>query len=266
MTGDSALATVWRHRWLWLGFVRRDITSRYLGSVGGMAWALMLPLSLLAIYALVFQAVFKVRFAELEHFPFVVFVASVLWPWMAFQEGLMRGTQAVVQHAALVKKVPFPHELLVYAAVTATFLVQLVGYALVLVVLALMGNHLHGSALGWMLAALLLLYGLTLGLALALATLQVFMRDVEQVLSQLLMVLFYATPILYPLSLVPGWLQDLMRWNPLMQLLDTMRQGLLFGQAPSMGKMVLMGVAVCGCFWLARKLFLRMSPYFEDMV
>ena len=46
MTGDSALATVWRHRWLWLGFVRRDITSRYLGSVGGMAWALMLPLSL----------------------------------------------------------------------------------------------------------------------------------------------------------------------------------------------------------------------------
>ena len=52
MTGDSAAATLWRHRWLWLGFVRRDITSRYLGSVGGMAWALLHPLALLAILRL----------------------------------------------------------------------------------------------------------------------------------------------------------------------------------------------------------------------
>lgn len=266
MTGDSAAATLWRHRWLWLGFVRREISSRYLGSVGGMAWALLHPLALLAIYALVFQAVFKVRFAELERFPFVVFVATVLWPWMAFQEGLLRGTQAVVQHAALVKKVPFPHELLVYAAVSATFVVQLVGYALVCVLLALMGHALHWSALGWVLGWLLLLYALTLALALALATVQVFLRDVEQVLSQVLMVLFYATPILYPLSLAPGWLQDIMRWNPLMQVLDAVRQALLFGQTSSVLKMALLALAVALLFWLARKLFRRMSPYFEDMV
>lgn len=266
MTGDSAAATLWRHRWLWLGFVRREITSRYLGSVGGMAWALLHPLALLAIYALVFQAVFKVRFAELDQFPFVVFVATVLWPWMAFQEGLMRGTQAVVQHAALVKKVPFPHELLVYAAVTATFVVQFMGYALVCVVLALMGNDLHGSALGWVLGWLLLLYVFTLALALGLATVQVFLRDVEQVLSQVLMVLFYATPILYPLSLVPPWLQDVMRWNPLMQVLDSLRQAWLFGLGGSVLKIGFMALAVACLFWLARKLFRRMSPYFEDMV
>ncbi len=266
MTGDSAAATLWRHRWLWLGFVRREITSRYLGSVGGMAWALLHPLALLAIYALVFQAVFKVRFAELDQFPFVVFVATVLWPWMAFQEGLMRGTQAVVQHAALVKKVPFPHELLVYAAVTATFVVHFVGYALVCAVLALMGSDLHGSALGWVLAWLLLLYVFTLALALGLATVQVFLRDVEQVLSQVLMVLFYATPILYPLSLVPPWLQDVMRWNPLMQVLDSVRQAWLFGLGGGVLKIGLMALAVACLFWLARKLFRRMSPYFEDMV
>lgn len=264
--GESAAATVWRHRWLWLGFVRREVTSRYLGSVGGMAWALLHPLALLAIYALVFQAVFKVRFAELDQFPFVVFVATVLWPWMAFQEGLMRGTQAVVQHAALVKKVPFPHELLVYAAVTATFVVQLAGYALVCALLALMGHALHWAALGWVVCWLLLLYVLTLALALGLATVQVFLRDVEQVLSQVLMVLFYATPILYPLSLVPAWLQDIMRWNPLMQVLDSVRQALLFGLGSSGLKMATMAVAVALVFWLARKLFRRMSPYFEDMV
>lgn len=266
VTGDSALATLWRHRWLWLGFVRRDITSRYLGSVGGMAWALLHPLALLAIYALVFQAVFKVRFAELDQFPFVVFVATVLWPWMAFQEGLMRGTQAVVQHAALVKKVPFPHELLVYAAVTATFAVQLLGYTLVCVLLALMGQALHWTSLGWVLCWLVLLYVFTLALALGLATVQVFLRDVEQVLSQVLMVLFYATPILYPLTLAPAWLQDIMRWNPLMQILDALRQALLFGLGSSALKVGVMAVAVLCLFWMTRRLFRRMSPYFEDMV
>ena len=178
----------------------------------------------------------------------------------------MRGTQAVVQHAALVKKVPFPHELLVYAAVTATFVVQLVGYALVCVLLALMGNALHWSALGWVLCWLMLLYVFTLALALGLATVQVFLRDVEQVLSQVLMVLFYATPILYPLSLVPAWLQDIMRWNPLMQVLDSVRQALLFGLSGSLLKIGIMALAVASLLWLARNLFRRMSPYFEDMV
>lgn len=263
---DSTAAVLWRHRWLWLGFVRREITNRYLGSVGGMAWALLHPLALLAIYALVFQAVFKVRFAELEQFPFVVFVASVLWPWMAFQEGLLRGTQAVVQHAALVKKVPFPHELLVSAAVAASFVVQMVGYLFVCILLAALGHGLHVQAIGWVLAGLVLLFVLTLALALVLATVQVFLRDVEQVLSQVLMVLFYATPILYPLTLVPEWLQTLMRWNPLMQLLDGIRQALLFGHGGSVLTMGSIAAIVLLLFGLARRLFLRMSPYFEDMV
>lgn len=266
MTDDSAVATLWRHRWLWLGFVRREISSRYLGSVGGLAWALLHPMVLLGIYTLIFEAVFKVRFAELDQFPFVVFVAAVLWPWMAFQEGLIRGTQAVVQHAALVKKVPFPHELLVYSAVTASFVVQLAGYAVVCLLLTALGHALHWSALGWVVCWMLLLYLLTLGLALALATLQVFVRDVEQVLPQLLMVLFYATPILYPLSLAPAWLQHVMRWNPLLQLTEGIRQALLYGQGGSWLKIGLITMAILMVFWLGRRLFRRMSPFFEDMV
>lgn len=264
--GDSAVATLWRHRWLWLGFVRREVASRYLGSVGGMVWALLHPMALLAIYALLFQAVFKVRFAELDHFPFVVFVASTLWPWMAFQEGVMRGTQAVVQNAALVKKVVFPHELLVYASVSATFVVQLVGYALVCGVLRLLGHGLQWQGLPVVGFWLLLLYLLTLSLALVLAALQVFLRDVEQVLSQGLMVLFYATPVLYPLSLAPDWLQRLMALNPLMHMLESIRLALLGGQWALTAKAGWLLLGTLALFWLARRFFQRLSPHFEDMV
>jgi len=129
-----------------------------------------------------------------------------------------------------------------------------------------MGQALHWASLGWVLCWLVLLYVLTLAFALGLATVQVFLRDVEQVLSQVLMVLFYATPILYPLTLAPAWLQDIMRWNPLMQILDALRQALLFGLGSSALKVGVMAVAVLCLFWMTRRLFRRMSPYFEDMV
>ena len=125
-----------RSRWLFLQFTSREMSNRFAGSVLGGLWAFVHPLALLLVYGLVFSAVFSVRLPAAAGSSYLVFVAVALWPWLAFQEAVIRGTSAVTANAALVKKVPFEHALLVFSAVSACFAIHLFGYLVVLAVLA----------------------------------------------------------------------------------------------------------------------------------
>lgn len=263
--GTGALSTIIQHRWMLRSFISREITNRYAGSVGGVVWALVHPLAMLAIFSVLFQTIFKVRFPELERFPFVAFMAMAMWPWLAFSEGLSRGTQAIVANSPLIKKVAFPHELVVYAAVGAAFAVQMAGYAFVLIMLAVLGYAVHPLGLVWLGVFLLIQLVMTTGLALAFAAVQAFIRDFEQFLSQALSVLFYLTPILYPISMVPSPFREVMDFNPLVHVIEPMRQALLFGTTPSWLNLAGMIVFAALTFWTGRKLFNRLSPHFEDV-
>jgi ABC-type polysaccharide/polyol phosphate export permease len=256
----------WRQRWLLVSFISREIRDRYAGSIGGAAWVLVHPLILLGIYTVLFRSIFRISFPELEQQPFVAFVAVVLWPWLAFQEAVQRGSKAIQAHAALVRKVAFSQELLVAAAVTATFTVHLAGYALALAVLAAFGVHLGLTSLPAILGLLLLLYCLAVATALFLAALQVFVPDVEQFLGPLFAMLFYATPILYPSSAVPEWLRLLMQFNPLLHILEPIRQTWLFDGAvlawPSSLVWLTAPLLLIPALWFFR----RLSPHFEDFL
>src|SRR5258707_14943369 len=92
-----------RQRALFANFLRREIRSRYLGSYSGLAWALLHPLALLAVYGFVFTTVF--RTGAMDGRAFLHFVAVALWPWLAAQEALQRGTRAIGAHAGLIRKV-----------------------------------------------------------------------------------------------------------------------------------------------------------------
>jgi len=253
-----------RHRALFINFFRRELFSRYLGSVTGLAWAFLHPLALLAVYAFVFTTVF--RAGPMNGKSFLLFVAVALWPWLAAQEALQRGTVSIAGYAGLIRKVAFPHELVVYASVAATFALQFIGYVVVLVVLALFGEpvRFEGLLLAIPLWAILAL-AIT-GLALALAALQVFIRDVEHILMPVLMILMYLTPILYPLSLVPDSVKPWVAANPFGYLVDRLRDALLEGRlAVGWGDAVAVVVAL-GIFAAGRWMFLRLSPHFEDFV
>lgn len=256
----------WSQRWLLLSFVAKEIRSRYVGSLGGAAWVLIHPLILLGIYALLFRSVFRVHFPELEQHPFVVFVAVALWPWLAFQEGVQRASQAIRANAALVRKVAFSHELLVVASVTATFLLHMLGYGLVLAVLAAAGIRLQPAGLPVLAGLLVLLFCLTIGTALILAAMQVFVPDVEQFLGPVFSMLFYATPILYPSSAVPDWLRAIMQLNPVVHFVEPLRQALLYGASvppwPSLMVWCAAPLLLLPALWF----FKRLSPYFEDFV
>jgi lipopolysaccharide transport system permease protein len=249
---------------LFSNFFRRELNSRYLGSVTGFAWALLHPLALLGVYHFVFTNVF--RTTEFAGRSFLVFVAIALWPWLASQEGLQRGTVSLASYGGLIRKVAFPHELVVYASVAATFALQFVGYIAVLVVLRVAGEPVHFE--GLLIAIplwLVLVVGVT-GLALLLSALQVFIRDVEHILTPLLMILMFLTPILYPLSLVPDNLRRWVALNPFGWLVERLRDALLDGNLSLRWGDAIAFLVALALLMIGRVVFRRLSPYFEDFI
>lgn len=259
------MVNLWSFRSLALNFFQREISGRYVGSVSGIFWILIHPLALLGIYSVVFTTIFRVSLPELGAGGFVAFVALALWPWLAFQEGVLRGAQSIQANAGLVRKVAFPNELLVHGAVCATYAVHGIGFLAALGVIALMGHPVHFEVLP--LVAILLVVQLifTLGLALGLSALQVLLKDVEHFLTPFLMIWFYATPVLYSVSMVPARLQQLMSLNPLAYSVGRIRDLLTHG-----GGFVLSdGAFLLGSglvFVLGRWFFNRLAPHFEDFL
>ena len=250
---------------LFAAFTLREIRSRYSGSVLGLAWAFIGPLAMLFIYALVFGTILKPSAENLGAPSYIMFLAAALWPWMMFSDGLIRGMGAIKANASLVRKVAFPHAVLVLSAVGATVTLHLVGYIAVLAVLA----YLYGGVLlGGIPAALIVIASLilfTIGLALLLAALHTLLPDIEQATQPLLMMLYFLTPILYPQNVIPEPYREWFNWNPLALMIQRLREH-LFGQ-PMLNVIdgIVMLIAIV-MLLIGYAVFVRLSPHFEDFV
>jgi lipopolysaccharide transport system permease protein len=255
-------------RWGWLlaSFVRREVLNRYAGSVTGLAWTLLHPLAQLAVFGFVFSHIFRVGVpAGYPGVGYTAFVAVALWPWIMFSEGLQRAMGAVAANAGLIRKVAFPHRLLVFSAILGTCAVQLVGFGVVLVALRIAGEPIHLRALPLALVLLVPYMLLATGVGAFLAALQTLLRDVEHVVQVVLQVLFYATPILYPASLVPESMRRLVAGNPLGWITERLREVLFHGSGLVAGDAAIALLCVAVLFaglWF----FERLSPHFEDFL
>ena len=193
-------------------FFRRELFSRYLGSVTGLAWALLHPLALLAVYWFVFTSVFRAGAMNGKSSPALRRRRAVAVARRSGGTVTRNG-----QHRRLCGADPqsrFPHELVVYASVAATLALQFAGYLAVLVVLALFGEPVRFEGLLLAVPLWIVLAVAVTGITLALAALQVFIKDIEHILMPLLMIPMYLTPILYPLSLVPEGMKPWVAANP----------------------------------------------------
>ncbi len=257
---------MWRHRWLLWSFARREILNRYAGSAAGVLWALAHPLALLAVYAFVFTGVFRVKLPpEAGAASYTALVAVTLWPWLLFAEGIERGMVSVEANAGLIRKIAFPHQLVVHASVLASFAVHAAGYLAVLLVLRALGEPVRLSGLPWTLALLLLLAIGTTGIAAALASIQTLLPDARQVVGVGLTLVFYATPVLYPKTLVPEALRPWMDLNPLVWIAERLRAVLLSGAGPSETDLAI-AIGAVALLYAGLWLFRRVSPHFEDFL
>jgi ABC-type polysaccharide/polyol phosphate export permease len=246
---------------------KRDLRARYVGSTLGILWAFLQPLLQLLLFTFVFSTVLKISLAGErgggESFPLFLFAG--LLPWMGVQEMVQRSTTVLVDQSALVKKLAFPPHLLVAGTLVSAAVHQALAAAVFLAVLGAMGR-LAWTAL-WLVPLMALQVLLVAGACFLCAALQVFFRDTAQLVGYGLMVLFYGTPIVYPLSLVhQEGLRTLLAWNPAARLVEAFRDVLLRGQAPPAADLALLLMGGAVVTWAGLWAFSRGRAQFADLL
>jgi len=244
----------------------RQIRQDYLENLTGFAWLILQPLILLAVYAFVFSTIFKARIPEALDIGFTPYLAIAFWPWTAFSEAILKANGSITANGALIGKVSFATEQIPLASVTATFIMHMIGYLAVLIVLQLMGTSIHWLYLVLVIPVILLMWVFACAIALFTSAIQVFVRDVAQILPPLMTFWFFTTPILYSSSYLPESVQVLAQWNPMAWFVARLRELLLFGEINFGFQSVAMVLILLVFAWFSLRFFRRFSGHFEDFL
>lgn len=246
--------------------VVRQIRQDYLENITGFAWLILQPLIMLAVYAFVFSTIFKARIPEAGDIGFVPYLAVAFWPWTAFSEAILKASGSITANGALIGKVAFATEQIPLASVTATFIMHLIGYLAVLIVLQLMGTHIYWLYLLLVVPVFLLMWLFACAISLFTSAIQVFVRDLAQILPPLVTLWFFTTPILYSASYLPDSVQQVAQYNPMAWFVTRLRELLLFGEINFDSTSLVIVAFILLFSWASLRFFRRFSGHFEDFL
>ena len=260
------LREMYVHRELLGNFASRDLTSRYRETFIGFFWNVIKPLVMLAVYTFLFSVLFKVKFGTTGttgNFALYLFCGMV--PWIAFSDSVDRAAGIIMNHANLVKKTVFPLEILPCYPVMSNIVTECIGLGILLVAAFIVAQHLTVHLL--FLPLLLLLQVLfTLGLAFFFASFCVFFRDVMHVVSVMMTVWMFMTPIMYPETLIPERLRFLVWINPMALLVSMFRNVVLEGTIPALWKLGLFAAWALLLCWAGIFFFRKTKWEFADVL
>jgi lipopolysaccharide transport system permease protein len=223
----TAFRELLAYREILLILVWRDLKTRYRGSVLGFLWTFLNPLLLMAIYSLVFSVYLRV---EMPAYP--IFVFTGLLPWLWFSSAMLSGANSIVESGSLMKRVPFPPQILAAVSVSATLVNFLLALPLLLIFMVAFGVPLTWSVVALPLP-IAIQYVFTLGLTIVLSMLTVRYRDLQQLLGNMMTLWFFLTPVLYPTSMVPPRFHHILLLNPMTILVGSFQDALYGAHAPS---------------------------------
>ena len=251
-----------------LHMTRRQLALRYKGSILGWFWSLAQPLMMLLVYTFVFGIIFKARWGSMPESGTGSFAAAMfcgMATFNLFSETVNGAAPSVLLNANLVKKVVFPLEILPIIHLASAIILGTSWFLLLFAGAAALGISFHLSALFLPLLLLPVLL-LALGVALFVAASTVYVRDMPHLTAVLIQILFFMTPIFYPVEMVPVSLRWILALNPLASMVDEVRNAVLFGICPDWGTFAWnMGLAfiICrlGLCW-----FLKPKKGFADVL
>jgi len=245
--------------------IRRDIRSRYIRSTLGFFWSIINPILFLLIFTFLFSIVFKIKIGDYgKERGFVEFLICGFLPWIAFSEASLRCTGVIIENANLVKKLKFPSELFVVSTVLSNFILQLIGFGLFILALIFLRKIDSFLFLFLLPFAFILQILFSIGIGLILACVNVFFRDVAQIANSFFMIWLYASPVMYPLSMVPEKYRIFLEVNPITHLLEIYRSLILKQGFPNWTGVIYIGVLAILLLWIGQSLFLRLKPVFDD--
>lgn len=228
----SLLSAIFRYRGFIVGAVKRDFQSRYRTSMLGALWLIMQPLAMITVYTLIFSEVMKSKLPGISgEYSYSIYICSGLLLWGLFLEISGKGTSLFIDNANLLKKVSFPRITLPVILMLTALINFLIIFILFLIFLVII-NAFSITQLLFLIPVVFTTLLLASGLAMVLAVLNVFFRDVGQLISIVLQFWFWFTPIVYPLEIIPDWARKFVEMNPMAITVNSMHEIFVKNQTP----------------------------------
>lgn len=251
--------------------IKREVTSRYRGSVLGLLWTFINPVLMLSIYTFVFSVVFKVRLDPQHHamdddkfaFALLLFIGLILFN--LFSECLSRAPGLILANVNYVKKVIFPLEILPLVSLGSALFHAGISF-LILLTFLLVIHHPIQWTLIWLPVILLPFALLTMGFSWLLASIGVFVRDISQFIGLILTMLLFMSPIFYPASALPESIRDYLFLNPLTFIIEQARAVILYGQLPDWSNLALYYLLAIFVAWAGLIWFNKTRKGFADVL
>ena len=259
------LAQLLRYRGLISSLVSRELKARYRGSVLGFFWSFINPLLLLLVYTLVFKYFLPPNAKDIDNYTLFMFCGILPWTW--FSTSLLESSGVLISGGNLIKKVLFPAEVLPIVTVLANMVHFFLGLPILVGFLLYYQRPMHASELAWFPVAVLVQLILTTGFALILSALTVHFRDIRDILSNVLTLWFFATPIIYPYVIMQDWQMRILNVNPMTHLIITYQEVLYFNGPVGHWKWLLaVGGASIAFFLFGYFIFDRLRDTFAEEV
>lgn len=257
---------LWQSNFMVRSMVARDLRSRYVGSLMGLFWSVVYPITQIGLYFFVFAVLLKVRIGpEYGGTSFALWMIAGLLPWMFFAEVINRAPSAVLEQSNLIKKMVFPSEIFPIVNLSAAGLNHLIAVTVFLVFILFSGLSMSLNLL-WLVPYLMVAGLFALGLSWLLSSLNVFLRDVGHVTGVMINIWMFLTPIFYPRSVIP---ENVQRWadlNPMLHVVEGYRMALI-GKTPfdPWGFSYLL-VVTLGALMIGAMVFRRLKPSFAEVL
>lgn len=262
------ITSPYRHRQLIIALVKREVLGKYRGSIIGLAWSFFTPLLMLGIYTFFFSVVFNARWGsepDVTHTNFVSMLFVGLIIHGLFAECINRAPTIVTANVSYVKKIVFPLEILPCVAMGSALFHAIISLIALLVVQLITGSGVHWTMI--FLPIIFFPYILVgLGISWFLAAAGVYLRDISQTTTFITSALLFLSPIFYPLSSLPAYLQTIVLLNPLTLIIEQSRQVLIEGSLPNWNSLFIYMVCSVLFAWLGFCWFQKLRRGFTDVL
>lgn len=258
------LKGLWEYRSFIVTSIRNEFIARFARSRLGGLWMIIHPLSQVAIYALILSNVLAARLPGIDNkYAYALYLMAGVLAWNLFSEIVSRCLNIFIEQGNLMKKMRFPRIALPVIVLGSCLLNNLLLFVAVLVVFAALGQMPSFEML-WLIPLTLAVTALALGLGLVLGVLNVFVRDIGQVVPIILQVWFWFTPIVYSINIIPEDLRSAMAMNPMFGLVSAYHSVLVYQVPPSLDAISITVAASVGLMLLGLFMFRRAAPEMVD--
>lgn len=260
------LLAVWTYRYFIVSSIKTEFKSRFSRSRFGGFWMILHPLALVLIYALILSEIMTAKLPEVTtSYAYPIYILSGMVGWTLFSEILGRSMGIFIDNGNLIKKMTFPKLTLPLITMGSAFVNFLILFSMMFVVFAFLG-HIPYHAIYWIPLLVGITMALAIGIGLFFGTINVFIRDVGQVMSIVLQFWFWLTPIVYISSIIPEKYQDLLMLNPMTGITMGYQNVLLYDKAPDFSLLIYPSIFALIFLVLAMVIFKKASKEMSDVL